>query len=124
MKISKWIGIAVVILLVIGAISGAYKAIWLSSHGGEIISDDVRTSFIEGSNETCIEGQSNNPASAGVSHEIIVAYCSCTSNKIADQMTNVEIASISKGGSISPDTQTKIDAAIKVCLENAQETNN
>lgn len=117
MKILKWIGIVFFAILVIGGISGAYKAVWLSSHGGEAPSADVRESFIQGSNESCIDTQGSNPANAALSHSVIVSYCSCVSNNIAEQITNAEIAAISKEGALPVGFQEKMDAVSKACAE-------
>ncbi|MSR70504.1 hypothetical protein EXS62_00450 [Candidatus Kaiserbacteria bacterium] len=115
MKILKWLGIALVVVVVLGGIGGVIKTVWFSQHGNEAIAGDVREGFIEGSNESCISAQSSNPANEGVSHETIVSYCACVSTKVADSMTNEEIASFPKDGSIPPGFQERAAAASQAC---------
>lgn len=102
--------LAVVVLLIGGLVYGISSS--GISYRNDLISGSARENLIKGSNETCIGGHADDPE--------VVSFCSCFSNKLADQLTNAEVASISNDKTIPPDVQKKIDAANATCSKTGQ----
>ena len=110
----KIIGTVVVVLLLAGALWGAYKAAVQPDINDKIVSGTTRDNFIRGANDGCTE--SLQQESRFTSNQIS-SYCSCTSNRMADQITNSEVAVLDNGNTISAQLQSKIDAAINACAQ-------
>jgi len=110
----KTIGTVVVILFLAGALWGAYKAVVQPNNTDEIVSGVTRDNFISGTNEGCIESLQQESKSTS---DQITDYCSCTSSKIANQITSSEIVVLDGGGAIPAQLQSKIDAAMNVCSQ-------
>jgi hypothetical protein len=113
----KSIGAVVVVLLLAGALwgaYGAYKTTVRQNNTDGVVSGAIRDNFIRGTNEGCTESLQQE---SKFTSDQVSSYCSCTSNKIADQITNSEVAVLDNGGTISAQLQSKIDAATNYCAQ-------
>ena len=109
MKYIRWAILFILILIVIVVIFGR-------SDGDKIISGTIRTDFITSTNEGCIEDLSEN-ADASISGEAIASYCSCSSDKMAEMLTNSQVKEISRMGSIPVEIQERVTTATTPCRE-------
>ena len=108
MKYIKWMILFILIVVVV---------IFGRSDEDKIISGTVRADFIESSNNTCLMDLIENPKFNEVLPETLASYCSCTSNRVADQLTNSEVTEISKRGSLSEEMRERFIVVTEPCRE-------
>lgn len=83
-----------------------------------MISGNDRDTFVQGASSSCLDSASSNSAYTGIAHNAIISYCSCVSNRIADQTTPAEITQINnltKDAPLPAFMQDRIDSVNKVC---------
>jgi hypothetical protein len=81
----------------------------------------MREAFVNAATKSCVDTQKKNAANAGISDNVIAAYCTCTVNYIADRVTpdQVMLAAepVSKGSAPSWMSDYAV-AGSKYCLVN------
>lgn len=114
-KVVRWTLTIFLVLFAVLILWVAYGQIWQNSEGDRVISGNVRAGVVEGSVKSCTETISGSPNYTSVSPATVASYCSCYSNKIADTITNTELAEISANGSVPASMQERIKTAETAC---------
>jgi hypothetical protein len=113
----KWRGGLAAVVIVAGLAAARYLP---SSEPdpNSPISGKEREKFIETGSASCLEHESDPGVRAlSYTHEMIVSYCSCYNNAVADLTTVGDIKNFPKDGTTPPEMKRKIEKAESTCLE-------
>lgn len=84
----------------------------------------VRTQFITGAVESCTSNmRASIPAARNITPQMITDYCTCSANRMADVISEAEVATLTTEASAKAATQTRVEAAAKACARSVLNVN-
>jgi len=86
------------------------------------LTGEVRDNFIGSFNSSCIQNQLADKGNSGVSRSILMLYCSCAGNYVADRLNNKDIQFLERGDTMTPTLNKLLQQGATYCAPTGHKT--